>query len=314
MTKKAKGPTPIHTQQTVSEAFRAILLHNFNYLSTWEAEARSWTDIEGVHQMRVAFRRMRSALRVFRSAIPRPVTAPWADEMRWLANQLGPARDLDVFIAEGLDLMVGKLPLPGQEKLTALTQQRRAQAYENVRLMLDSDRYACFKQNFGAWLETRTWLEGDLQDKHRQRLAANVIPFARKLLDKQERQVQAAGDHVNQDSAQEMHQLRIECKKLRYAVEFFNSLFKGMDGFISHLKQLQDLLGIMHDVAVMHHLLEALLAGQSDPELLQYAGGLVGWRTRQYYEIKDSFNDRWEEFIDAKHPWKKDRFHKGVST
>jgi CHAD domain-containing protein len=303
MTKKTKGPTPIHTQQTVSEAFGAILLHNFNYLSAWEEEARSWTDIEGVHQMRVAFRRMRSALRVFRSAIPHPVTAHWADEMRWLANQLGPARDLDVFIAEGLELMAEKIPLPGQEKLAALAQQHRAQAYENVRLMLDSDRYACFKQDFNTWLETQAWLEGGLQDKHRRRLASNVVPFARKLLDKQERQVQAAGGHVNQDSAQEMHQLRIECKKLRYAAEFFNSLFKGMDGFISHLKRLQDLLGVMHDVAVMHHLLEELLAGQSDPELLQYAGGLVGWRTRQYYEIKDSCNDRWEEFVGAKHPW-----------
>ena len=50
-------------------------------------------------------------------------------------------------------------------------------------------------------------------------------------------------------------------------------------------------------------MLEALLDEEDDVEVLQYAGGLVGWRTRQYYEIKDSFNERWDEFVQAKHPW-----------
>ena len=101
-----------------------------------------------------------------------------------------------------------------------------------------------------------------------------------------------------------MHLLRIACKRLRYAAEFFRPLFADMDAFIGHLKQRQDLLGVMNDVAVMHHLLETLWAGESDPETLQYAGALVGWRTRQYYEIKNSFNDRWAEFIEADQPWR----------
>jgi CHAD domain-containing protein len=108
---------------------------------------------------------------------------------------------------------------------------------------------------------------------------------------------------VDRDVAEEMHQLRIQCKKLRYAAEFFTPLFDGMENFIGHMKGLQDLLGIMNDVAVMQHLLEDLLADTRDPEVLQYAGGLVGWRTRQYHEIKDSFDERWEELLNAKHPW-----------
>ena len=305
MKKKAKSKVKvsIHAGQTVSEAFAAILKHNYEHLLEWETTARSWDDIEGVHQVRVALRRLRSALGVFRSAIPRVVTDPWADEMRWLANQLGPARDLDVFIDEGMDAVADKLALPGREKLLLLAQGRRVGAYETVLTMLDSERYAGFKERLGTWLEMQGWLTAELSDKERGRLEGNIIPFARQVLDKQERAVLATGSHVDQESPQEMHQLRIECKKLTYAAEFFNPLFNAMEAFIVHLKSLQDLLGIMHDVAVMHDLLEDLLKEETAPQVFQYAGGLVGWRTRQYYDIKDSFEARWEEFASASHPW-----------
>jgi CHAD domain-containing protein len=69
------------------------------------------------------------------------------------------------------------------------------------------------------------------------------------------------------------------------------------------MKGLQDLLGVMNDVTVMKHILEQVLEGESDPEVLQYAGGLVGWRTRQFHELLASFDERWDEFTHAKHPW-----------
>ncbi len=303
MQKKPKKVAPIHARQSVGGVFATILKHTFDILGEWEQAARSWDDIEGVHQVRVAFRRMRSALSAFRSAIPKKSTAEWSDEMRWCAGQLGMARDLDVFIDEGLGPMQGKLPLAGEDKMMALAEQHRAQAYETVRHMLDGDRYAQFKESFPAWLARQAWVSDKLSEKHRQRIAANVVPFARTLLDDLERKVLFTGSHVDHDSAQDMHRLRIECKKLRYAAEFFYPLFIGMDEFIGHMKGLQDLLGVMNDVAVMQHLLEDLLAGEGDIEVLQYAGGLVGWRTRQYHEIKDSFDERWDEFVQAKHPW-----------
>lgn len=300
---KAKGYAPVHSRQTVSDAFGAILLHNCDHLLAWEQAARSWDDIEGVHQVRVALRRLRSALRVFRSALPRSVTDPWADAMRWLADQLGPARDMDVFIAEGLDAVAAKLPLPGGDKLMALAQRRRESAYQTVQDMLDSERYRSFKVHFQAWLQNQVWLTSELSDGQRHRLQGDIVAFACKVLDKQDRRVLAAGAHVERESAQAMHQLRIECKKLRYAAEFFTPLFQDMEDFITHLKDLQDLLGIMHDVTVMRHLLEDLLAGKQDPDVLQYAGALLGWRTRQYYDIEDSFNQRWEQFAAARRPW-----------
>jgi CHAD domain-containing protein len=115
--------------------------------------------------------------------------------------------------------------------------------------------------------------------------------------------VLAAGSHVDRLDPKAMHSLRIECKKLRYAAEFFTPLFMGMDTFMLQMKGLQDLLGLMNDVSVMRQLLDDLLAEQTDHEILVYAGGLIGWRTCDYQHMLDSFDLYWEEFIEAKHPW-----------
>ena len=303
MAKKSKTPAPITPDQTVSEAFQTILQHNFNYLVEWEEEARSWENIEGVHQTRVSFRRMRSAVSSFRSAVPRGASKEWNGELRYLASQLGMARDLDVFIDEGLGAIEGKLTLRGRTRLTELARHHREIAYESVNAMLDSDRYATFKKDFPAWLDEKAWERGEMKEKHRKNLSMNVVPFARKLLDSLERRVLEAGSHVNRESAKEMHSLRIECKKLRYAAEFFTPILKGLDDFVGHMKRLQNLLGIMNDVSVMQHLLEPMLENETDHEVVEYAGGLVGWRTCEFYNLVDTFDDRWEEFTNAKHPW-----------
>jgi len=303
MGKKTKKSAAVFTHQSISQAFKAILESNFQYLTDWQDAARSWDDIEGVHQVRVSFRRMRSALSAFRWAIPREATEDWSEEMRWLAGQLGLARDLDVFITEGLQAIQGKLPLAGEGKMLSLAERHREAAYETVRAMLDGERYLRFREAFPAWVAEEGWLSAEVDPKYRDRARSDVVPFARKLLDKLERRVLEAGTNADPDSATEMHKLRIQCKKLRYAAEFFSPVFAGMDEFIGHMKGLQDLLGVMNDVSVMKQLIESLLEGRRDWEVVEYAGGLVGWRTRQYYEIKDSFEARWEEFVQAKHPW-----------
>ena len=129
MPKKSKYP-PVSADQTVSESFATILRHNFENLGRWEQTAHSGSDIEGVHQLRVTVRRMRSALPLFESAIPRSSDRHWRQEMRWLAGELGLARDLDVFISEVLVSLDSKLPLKGADRFMRIAQRRRARAYE----------------------------------------------------------------------------------------------------------------------------------------------------------------------------------------
>lgn len=301
--KKSKKPAPVHSRQSVNEAFVTVLQHNLNSLPQWEKAARSWKNTEGVHQMRVTFRRMRSALTTFRSALPKETTRPWSTEMRWLATQLGDARDLDVFVEEALDAVSGKLQLAGEKELLILIEMRRVVAYAKVKSMLDSERYRRFMDEFGAWLAGNQWLVENIERDKRRRLDSNIVPFSRKVLDKQERRVLSKGSQIDISSCDEMHRLRIECKKLRYATEFFRPVFHGMDEFIEHMRGLQDLLGVMHDVTVMPLLLEGLFTDRPDRRAAEYAGGVVGWRTREYYELLDTFDDRWNEFVNAKHPW-----------
>ncbi len=303
MNKKVKKNTPVHPAQTVSEAFDVIMKSNFSYLTEWEEAAHSWQTIEGVHQMRVALRRMRSALGLFRFAIPREHTAHWADDMRWLANQLGPARDFDVLITESLQPLQHQLPLAGIVQLLELAESQREAAYVQVRAMLCGERYTTFKTNFGQWLYLRGWTDGELSPKQRARLAHEITPIAKKILNKQRLMVLQTGSTIDPQIPTEMHQLRITCKKLRYASEFFEPLFMDMEPFIVHLKELQDLLGMLNDIAVMQRLLHELLENHTDRDLLLCAGALIGWRTHQYAQIKDSFDHRWHAFAQACVPW-----------
>jgi CHAD domain-containing protein len=304
MPSKSKAPPPINADQNTSEAFATILRHDFDYMLTWRDSARSWDDIEGVHQVRVAFRRMRSALSLFRDAVPRDITDAYGTEMRWIAGELNAARDLDVFINEGLAEAAPLLPLDGGERLKALAEQRRAWVYaERVVPMLDSERFQRFCDHFPGWVDDRAWEHANLKSKQAKRLHSDIIGYARALLDKQQRRVLKAGTHVDRDDAAAMHKLRIQCKKLRYAAEFFRPLFGGMNAFIDHMKGLQDLLGIMNDAIVTRRLLDDLLRDESDHAVLVYAGGLIGWRTCQFTHLMERFDNHWEELVEAKHPW-----------
>ena len=294
--KRAAKRIRLTSKMPVSAALAEILRSSFDEMARWESKARSWDDIEGVHQMRVNCRRMRAALRSFRSAVPNAVSVSWTDELGWLAGQLADARDLDVFITEALTPVADQLSLPGRDHLLALAEQRRAAAYDAVRATLDSDRYGRFKQEFPAWFKARDWEQADLSEKQRKNLDTKIDKYARKLLYRLDSKVLESGAGLDRTDAEQMHRLRIECKKLRYAAEFFAPIIPDLDAYIRHLRQLQDVLGTLNDVSVMCRLLKELLAGQSDPDAFGYACEMVAGRTREGCRLLASFEKRWQAF------------------
>jgi CHAD domain-containing protein len=294
--KKATKRIRLTSKMPVSAALGEILRSSFDEMARWESKARSWDDIEGVHQMRVNCRRMRAALRSFRSAVPNAVSVSWTDELGWLAGQLADARDLDVFITEALTPVADQLSLPGRDHLLSLAEQRRTAAYDAVRATLDSDRYGRFKQDFPAWFKARDWEQADLSEKQRKNLDTKIDKYARKLLYRLDSKVLESGAGLDRTDAEQMHRLRIECKKLRYAAEFFAPIIPDLDAYIRHLKQLQDVLGTLNDVSVTCRLLKELLAGQSDPDAFGYACEMVAGRTREACRLLASFEKRWQAF------------------
>ncbi|OSM01999.1 CHAD domain-containing protein [Magnetofaba australis] len=296
--------TPLSADLSVEQAFTQIVRHNFKYIVAWEPIAHIGEDIEGVHQVRVGFRRMRSALSVFRPALPREATAEMAEKMRWAASELGYARDMDVFLDEGLEEMAGRIPpLESEEAFALLCRQRRDEAYEPVRALIESDDYRRFKLSMDAWLKDRGW-RAALSDEDKAELGKPITPLAAKVLDKRWKKVTATADITQLDDVS-LHAKRIECKKMRYAAEFFLPLFDAekMSGFISALKGLQDILGVLNDVAVLPGLLDRILDSQRDPRLLRYAGATLGWRASEAQHLRRDLPQRWAALQQAPTPW-----------
>ena len=292
--------TAVNAKQTVEDALRQILLTNLDSVHKWEPIAVKGKDIEGVHQMRVGFRRMRSALTVFRSALPREVTAPFSLEMRWAGKTLDQARDLDVYIADNLSSKGGK----AKKSLRRIAMRRRNKVYDEVRRFVGGRRYARFDSELSRWLERRMWRK-NVSRKQKKTLDCKVMPFAARVLEQHRSQVLKHGPNIHKLDADALHQLRIACKKLRYATEFFSPLYgESMVIFTEHLKGLQDLLGTLHDGAVMTGLQKDLLKGESDGKAVRFAGKLENKRAKQAMRQRKILKQRWDTFAQSARPWK----------
>ena len=112
------------------------------------------------------------------------------------------------------------------------------------------------------------------------------------------------GSEVEKLDSETLHRLRIECKKLRYATEFFAPLYGDqMRAFTGHLKNLQDLLGALHDTAVMKGLHEVLLKNKKDKKLASFTRKLEHQRQKEAQKILKKLSKRWRTFAQAKCPW-----------
>jgi CHAD domain-containing protein len=304
-----RGPSRIKTYpaldfgQTTSEGLSAIFQHEFERLLSWERTARSWDDIEGVHQVRVSFRRMRSALSVFRQLLPPETRRGWSAQMKELVEVTGPARDLDILLTEGLDAFHDSDSHPGAAAFRAAIEEQRAQAYVRVRQVLDSRSYLDFKQNFAAWFGARAWESDDLPAKRVMWLNMGIASMARQVLFKSDEKVFDLFENANLNDHVDMHRLRIAGKKLRYSSEFFYHLFDEMHGFIAHLKGIQDDLGVMHDFAVTPALIDAALGERASPAMHSYAEALLLWRSRESQARQRGFLRQWQAFSTAARPW-----------
>ncbi|MGN7611873.1 CHAD domain-containing protein [Magnetococcales bacterium HHB-1] len=300
---------PVHKGQTIEEAFATILKANYDYMLTWEQVAYEGENIRGVHQTRVSFRRMRSALSVFGRVIPRDATMDMGVEMKWFASELGPARDSDVFIDEALgdENVKGIIPPPeGEAILTAQAKKINAEAYVQVRAAIDSDRFKAFKENFPAWIENCGWRE-KMTEEQIAGIEKKVTKFANKVLRKRFNKILAAGDDLSILPEEELHELRIRCKKVRYAMEFFTPLYDAeeMDVFGKAFKKVQRQLGIINDVAVMPGLLARFMEGIDDENAQTFANGLAELRRSQQKGAIDSLPGHWTNLGTIKLPWAK---------
>jgi CHAD domain-containing protein len=221
--------------------------------------------------MRVATRRLRSALTVLKRVAAFPELAPLSAALRDTAARLGAARDWDVFLGGTAERIAAAFPDdPRVRALLAAARRRRHAAYAELRAYLASAAFRELEVGLACASVLRPWERQDTPDP---RLQQDTAMFAGMALDHQMKRVRRAGRGLSTLPVEALHELRKDCKRLRYTAEFFLPLFpdKPARRFIKQLAALQEELGALNDGAVAAGLMAHL--GRSERG---YAAGLVG--------------------------------------
>ncbi|HEY3328374.1 MAG TPA: CHAD domain-containing protein [Novimethylophilus sp.] len=296
---KARLPA-LDRDADATAAFKQIAWECINHLQGNQDMVLHGHDVEGVHQMRVALRRLRSAFAVFRGLLGRESSAALLDELGWITEVLGTARDLDVFITQTLPPVLAQFEHhAGLLRLRSKALSARRKAYAGVRDALDSQRYHGLLLTLAAWLENERWRDGTDTD-------SGVIDIAHAILSKRHKQLRQHGKRLIHMHPEERHQTRIAAKKLRYAAEFFASLYPPgkSHAFIHKLAQVQDRLGILNDIAVTEKLLRQLIGTRPDRTLDEAMYIFAGWNACNAMHSLNHMDEAWHEFAAQKPFWR----------
>ncbi len=286
---------------SVDDAVAVVFAACLRHWTANEAAALSGLDPEGVHEMRVALRRMRAALSDFREIIPVAQVAWLKRETKWLLTSLGTARDWEVFLSELLAPVEAARPGDaGLAKLRMAAETEREKGHTRARRAIRSPRYSALLARMRRWLSTKSWRQGG--NRTRKSFDEPAVKFAGRLLTKRHKAVLKLGRDFKKLSAQERHQLRIALKKLRYTAEFFRSLYqkKREKAYFRALAQLQNSLGHLNDIVVAEHLLGRLSAARHDrrisDRLSDAARIVIGWYMRSASSSELQAKANWREF------------------
>lgn len=282
----AKPDLQLRPTMAAGEAVRRILQGLLEAMEANEAGTCAARDPEFLHDFRVAIRRTRTALGQIKGVLPAPVLERFRPEFAWLGEITGPTRDLDVFLLR-FEGYRERLPEEFRDALEPLGRFLEAhQRTEQSRLAeaLASPRYRQFKKDWSAFLAA-PGIQGSPPDAE-----LPVAEVAGKRIRKVLRRAIRAGEAIGVDSpAEDLHELRKTCKKLRYLLEFFQSLYppQKIARLIRALKTLQDNLGDFQDLQVQSEALQKFAdqvaaEGEVPPRSLLAMGMLIeGLQHRQ---------------------------------
>jgi triphosphatase len=243
---------------TVRDGIHAILQRCIAHIVANQPAALAEPATEGVHQMRVGVRRLRSAMRLFEDFIASPEQA-WIDgELKWLAGALGQARDWDVFATHTLPVASEAAGRRAESAAIArAAETRRRAAHAAVFRAISSPRYTTLILTLGGWLEAGRWCER-IEPATNRSFDDSLVETGRHLLARLDRKVRKAGRGIAKAKPQERHKLRKTLKRLRYGSDFLSSLYprKRVKRQLGRLSDLQDVLGALNDFAVAERLLK----------------------------------------------------------
>lgn len=299
-------PLSLSADASVEQAIEVIVGNCTEQILANEPAVRLGTDPEGVHQMRVGIRRLRSALSLFKQVLPGPQTVDMLAELRWIAHQLGVARELDVYIEETLNTDVCSAE-PALAELRNAAIELREHAYQELRRDLSSTRFTQLILNLGAWLEAREWRHQPLTP-----ITATLFQPAREALQTslqtRSEKVRKRAQRIRTASVAQQHRLRLEIKKLRYACDAVAELYdsKKTARYCQRLVALQNILGKLNDISAAErtsHLILQHMDSLAMPQQHQAVGFLRGWLAADYRRMRGPLLKRCAKFAATKRFW-----------
>jgi len=261
-------------------------------------------DSEYLHDFRVGIRRTRAALGQIRGVFPLKKVAHFSQEFRWLGGRTGPTRDMDVYL---LKIPGYQASLPGGvkdqlEPLVRFLEHKKRVEHRSLTRTLATKRYLSLLEAWKTFLESPHPGEEDTPNAGRP-----IFQLACERIWKVYKRLLNGGMDAGEDApAEALHRLRIECKRLRYLLGFFQSLFppSQLRPLLRELKRLQETLGDFNDLHVQQLALsrfadEMLETRAGPPETLMAMGRLMGQLEAQQEIERGSFHRRFSEFAQA---------------
>ncbi len=270
-----------------------------------EAQLEKDLDTGFLHDFRVAIRRTRTALGQIPAVFPREITGRFKKDFSFAGKLTNVLRDLDVWLLQEGSCKAKLAPSIGRhiDPVFAGLREERTRALQDVVRQLKSRR---FRRILKDWERFLSAPEEDVEDAPN--AAVPVARLARKRIHKRYRRVLEVGNRILQEHEDGMlHALRIHCKKLRYLMEFFSSLFprERIDVLIRQVTKLHDSLGTYNDLGNQEDFL--LRAGREcsdqplETETLIAIGNLVGTLDSERRLVKEEFLQAFAVFASSEY-------------
>ncbi len=278
----AKDALPARKAPAV-EHVRAFLRTQLAQIERHDPAVRVGSDPEDLHRLRVAVRRSRAALREARKVLDEEQGGALRAELKWLGRQLGPARDLDVLLIR-LRREVAELDGPdavGGGKIVAQLEAEREAAQQELLATLDTQRYAELLAAFDQLVSAPPVATSEV----------SLERVAAKEFSRLERQVKALGVDPSND---DLHQARIQAKRLRYATELSSQLL-GKDGrkVVDAAKTFQDVVGAHQDAVVAEVRIRAAVRKARGVGSALAAGRLIELERARRLEARADLPQAW---------------------
>jgi len=289
---------------TAAQALSSVVTECVRQLAanTLGFRGRHLGDPEWVHQMRIGVRRLRSCVALADGMAPAKSLDDLRAQTRWVLDALGPARDLDVFADQTLPAVLADLERAGSDALAWVLQLERGA--KRRRRSADDAALACVSSaRFTRFVLAADGVAGALRIATGGEAHARARKFAARIIDKRARRLAKAGENLAHASIEARHATRIAAKKLRYATEFFATLFprRRTKAYRDALAKLQDALGAFNDAAVASRV-AGVLAGPTAPATV----AIEAWSAARTEYCADAIDTAWARYAKARPFWTRD--------